>query len=170
MNLRKLAMIPIMTILVSVVIAFAIDFFTLFIYREDIRTQVYIGGFYVAGISADVEAAAGGADRADELYKDEDILEAFKDFSKSSFSIISENNYEEQESPGKVAMKFDVEGRQMINNIQTGCEIKTLGGTKGVTATVEYQVDPRLNLLFGYDIIPEPYRMNLQRNFRILGQ
>lgn len=155
-------------VLCSVLLAFVFDFITLMVYREDVRTQVYIGGFYIAGMAADPTAlASGGVNQAD-LYKNEDILREFETFSKASFGGMSNEEPQITSFGNARAMKFHVDSL-MIEDVITQVEVLTIGSEKGVSLTVEYRVSPRLNLLLGTGAIPN-YRMHMTRRFRLLGQ
>lgn len=157
-------------IVCSILLAFVFDFITLMVYREDVRTQVYIGGFYIAGMAADPTELAKGVVNQPDLYKNEDILREFEVFSKASFGGMSneEPQIVDYGNQRQRAMRFNVDSL-MISDIITQVEILTIGSEKGVSLTVEYRVSPRLNLLLGAGVIPD-YRMHMTRRFRLLGQ
>lgn len=168
MSFRKFVKLPLIMIVCSILLAFVFDFITLMVYREDVRTQVYIGGFYIAGMAADPTALAAGVVNQPDLYKNEDILREFEVFSKASFGGMSNGEPQIVGSGNQRAMRFNVDSL-MISDIITQVEILTIGSEKGVSLTVEYRVSPRLNLLLGAGVIPD-YRMHMTRRFRLLGQ
>lgn len=165
MSLRKFALWPLATIVLIFVLSFALDLFTVMIYREDARTQTFIGGFYVAGMAADPAALASGKTDSTSLYKDDDIHKEFKNYAIASFSRLATGPI--QVENGKIEVPV---GEMFINKVVAKSQIHTAGSEKGVIITIEYHVDPKINTFLPRGVDAKPYVASITRKFRILGQ
>ena len=162
---KKVAWIFLKVMIFSVIIAIAFDFYTIILFYEDMRTQIYIAGHYVETMSADPEALASGEVDSSKLYKDEDIKKEFGKFVNASYYDMSKGDI----SGDKGSYTVNMGGVKRLNRILARANVVDKGGIKGVNVTLTYVLQPYTAVFFEEQENINGFQLRMQRDFRIVG-
>ena len=164
----RTAKLVLVVIVLSLVLAIVTDLIFIFMYREVIRTDVYLAGNFVSTIAQDPSVlATGTSEWGTEIYSDEDLMDQLKTYADASYGHKTKIPPSVKKSGKNIDINYKVETGLLEDIIVSGKVIEQ-SGVKGMAITIVFRMVPRGQGIGGGGIRLPLHNVHITRSFRVI--
>lgn len=166
----KTSKLILIVLVVSLTLAIVTDIIFLFMYREEIRTDIYLAGNYVSTIAQDPSVLSTGTTKwGTPVYSNEDLLKQLRTYADASYGHRAKSTPTQVKSGNRIDLSYIIDTGLLDEIIVTG-EVIEQDGMKGMRITIMFLAEPR-GKSFGFQDTPiniPRHKVHLTRVFRVI--